>query len=312
VAVMWHDHRQVGSDEWRRTGSARIAAAASEIPNRISHAFRLDGPSLAIDASCSSSLAALHLAVESLRRGECGAAVVGAVNLVVHPYHVELLSGLDLLAAGGSAGAFDAEAPGWSPGEGAGALLLRPAAAAARDRDVVHGVVEATGVGYAGNGGRFGAPDAGALAGSIARTLAEASLTPAQIDYVECAAAGASVADAAEIEALGRVLGAARPGAALPVGTLKPNIGHLEAASGLSQLTKALLQGEHGELAPTIASERPNPLVPWDGLRLVDRLEAWRPSPPGSALRTLVNAVGATGTFGHAVVRSGSAAAGGR
>jgi len=111
-------------------------------------------PAWRSDASCSSSLAALHLAVESLRRGECGAAVVGAVNLVVHPYHVELLSGLDLLAAGARRARSTRKRRAGRPGEGAGArCCFRPAAAAARDRDVVHGVVEATGVGYAGNGG---------------------------------------------------------------------------------------------------------------------------------------------------------------
>jgi acyl transferase domain-containing protein len=305
AGVMWHDFQQVGAEEWRGRPDTRISAAASDIPNRISHFFGFQGPSLAVDTSCSSSLTALHLAVESLRRGECGAAIVGAVNLVAHPYHLGLLASLGLIAPDGMAGAFDGAASGWSPGEGAGALLLRPAGAAEDEGDVVHGVIEATWVGHSGDGGRYGAPSAPALAASIASALDRAGLTPDDVDYVELAAAGASVADAAELEALGRVFAGRSPLA----GTLKPNIGHLESASGMSQLAKVLLQLERGQIAPTLLAARRNPLVAWDGLpvRLVDRLAPWAARPDGAPRRALVDALGASGSYAHVVVRSGEA-----
>src|SRR5581483_6940867 len=136
--------------------AGEFPALPSDIPNRISHVFGFDGPSLAVNTSCSSALSALHLAVQSLRLGECGAAVVAAVNVIAHPYHLRLLSDRGLLAPDGVRGAFDADASGWSPGEGAAAILLRPAAAARADRDVIHCVVEGTSTGHAGGAGRFG------------------------------------------------------------------------------------------------------------------------------------------------------------
>jgi 3-oxoacyl-(acyl-carrier-protein) synthase/acyl carrier protein len=298
VGVMWNDHERSGWDEWRLNGAARISANAAEIPSRISHFFDFRGPSLAVNTACASSLTALHLAVESLRRGECDAALAGAVNLFVHPYHLRLLAGLGMVS-GGAGG-------GWAPGEGAGMVLLRPAGAAASGGDVVHGVIEATGVGHSGRTSRFGLLDAAAIAGSIDRTLAGAGLTPDDIDYVECAAAGADIADAVEIEALGRVMGRRARSGPVPLGTIKANIGHLEAASGLSQLTKVLLQLRHGQAAPSLLTEGPTPLVPWEELPLrpVTSLQPLRPAPGRDVLRALVNAVSATGAHGHVVVRS--------
>jgi len=302
VGVMWQDHQQVGADLWRRTGAATLSATASDIPNRISHVLDLRGPSLAVDTSCASSLTALHLAMQSIRAGECGAAIVAAVNLVAHPYHIAALAGLDLLARNGATAAFDAGSSGWSPGEGAGALLLRPAARADDDGDAVHAVIEGTWVGHAGHTNRFGAPNADRLADSLDAALRQCGIEPDDIDYVECAAAGATVADAAEIEALARIFGN-RP---VPIGTVKPNIGHLESASGLAQLAKVLLQMRNEQLAPTLTAERPNPLIPWESLPLrpVRRLEPWPAGAPGRPRRALVNALGATGSYGHVVVRA--------
>lgn len=289
IGAMWQDYQQVGAEAWERGGEAVISAAGSDIAHRISQFFDFQGPSLAVDAACTSSLAALHLAAESIRRGECGAVIVGAVNLLAHPYHLGLLSGLGL-AATNVTGAFDADSSGWVPGEGVFAVLLRPLDAAIADADVIHGVIEATAVGH---GGRLGAPE---LKNSIGRLLADHHLSPRDVSYVECAAAGASVADAAEIEALMSVFGDIR------FGTLKANIGHLEAAAGLSQLMKVLLQMRHGRIAPTKVAARRNPLVPWEELtvRLADRAVDWSDAPR----RALINALGANGAYAHVVVRA--------
>ncbi|WP_198520501.1 non-ribosomal peptide synthetase [Kitasatospora sp. CB02891] len=305
IGTMWQDHRQQGADHWAAGGPARTPATASDIANRVSHFFDFGGPSLAVDTSCSSSLTALHLAVQSLRRGECGAAVVGAVNLLAHPYHWGLLEGLELVALDGTPEAFSAAGSGWYPGEGVGALLLRPAGAAAEAGDLVHGTVEETRIAHAGRAPRYGAPRAESLVDSLARALAGAGVTPDDIDYVECAAAGAGIADAAELEALGEVF--ARPDDAprLPVGTVKPNIGHLEAASGLSQVIKVLLQMRHGRIAPTRTARQRNGLVDWQTLpvEVVERSRPWTPASDGR-VTALVNALGATGSYGHVVLRS--------
>ncbi|MFC5657830.1 amino acid adenylation domain-containing protein [Streptomyces nogalater] len=307
TAAMWHDHQHSGKETWDADAAARVAALAGDIPGRISHYFGFDGPSIAVDTACSSSLTALHLAAEALRRGECDAAVVGAVNLVTHPYHLALLAEAGLLAEGGPVRAFAADSSGWCPGEGVAAVLLRPAAAADRDGDTVRGVLEATWTGHAGGGGRFGVPNPRALAGSLGAALDRAGTTPAQVDYVELAVAGAGVADAAELEALAEVFA----GNPVLAGTVKPNIGHLESASGLSQLLKVLLQFEHGRIAPTLTAGRRSDLVDWDDLplRVPEHLVDW-PSAP-TARRAVINAVGASGAYAHAVVRAATSADGG-
>ncbi|SNY24402.1 non-ribosomal peptide synthetase [Paractinoplanes atraurantiacus] len=305
VAGMWPDHQVAAAERWRAGEPATTSGIAADLPNRVSHAFGFRGPSIAVNTSCSSSLTALHLAAQSLARGECVAAVVAGVNLITHPFHLALLRGLDLVAADGATGeAYDADTTGWLPGEGCGALLLRPAGPAAADGDPVRGIVEATWTGHAGRTSRFGAPDAAELAGSLAQALRSAGLTAADLDYVETAAAGAALADAAELEALGQVAaGRDRP---LPIGTIKPNLGHLEAASGLSQLTKVLLQFEHGEIAPTRLARRRGPLADWDPavLTVPERPTPWPRRDSGGPPRALVNALGATGSYGHVVLRA--------
>jgi len=303
VATMWPDGQVAGADRWRAGEQAQLSGIAADLPNRISHIFGLRGPSVAVNSSCSSSLTALHLARTSLARGECDAAIVAGVNVIAHAYHLALLRGLDLLADR-PGGAFGADAAGWTPGEGAGAVLLKPEAAALADGDPVHGVIESSWTGHAGHTQRFGAPSAAALAGCLRDGLDAGGLDPADIDYIESAAAGAAIADAAEVEAMASVFASVtRP---VLFGTVKPNVGHLEAASGMSQLAKVLLQLRSGWVAPTLAAVEPNPLVSWDPcvLRLATEGARWALDPDGRPRRALVNALGATGSYAHVIVRA--------
>lgn len=303
VATMWPDGQVSGADRWRAGGPALVSGIAADLPSRISHILGFRGPSVAVNSSCSSSLTALHLARTSLLRGECDAAIVAGVNVIAHPYHLALLHGLDLLA-GRPGGAFAADTAGWSPGEGAGAVLLRPEVTALADGDPVHGVIESSWIGHAGHTQRFGAPSAAALAGCLRDGLRAAGLSPADIDYLECAAAGAVIADAAEVEAMVSTFACvARP---VLFGTVKPNVGHLEAASGMSQLGKVLLQLRAGRIAPTLTAAEPNPLVSWDPrvLRLATEVVPWVPHPAGRPRRALINALGATGSYAHVIVRA--------
>jgi amino acid adenylation domain-containing protein len=301
VAVMWHDHMQSGLDRWRRGAGAEFSSFGSDLANRVSHFLDLRGPAVAVDTSCSSAVAALHLARLSLAAGECDSAVVCAVNLLAHPYHLALLGDLGLTATGGEPAAFDATAVGWIPGEGVGALLVRRLPDARQQGDPVLGVVTGTHVGHVGQVARFGSPSQQALTDSIRTALDDVGWHPTEVGYVECAAAGASLADAAEVGALVEVFGEGSRPTPVPIGTLKPNIGHAEAAAALAQLTKALLQSRHGILAPTLVAERTNPLIGWDdgAVRLVRSAEPVA----GAGLRTLVNAVGANGSIGHVLLR---------
>jgi amino acid adenylation domain-containing protein len=328
VGAMWNDYQNVGLESWLKEGRAQAGAFHSAIANRVSYLFDLGGPSMAVDTSCSSGLTALHLAARSLRERECDLALVGGVNLIGHPFHHELLAGLNLLSADDQTRSFGAEGTGWVPGEGVGALLLRPLAAAETEGDFIHAVVRGTAVGH-GRAARYGMPSSDAQAGSIRSALADAELEAAEIGYVECAATGSGIADAAEVNALKQVLGERgidRPPCV--VGSIKPNIGHLESASALSQLTKVLLQFEHGQLAPTLDGGPLNPLIqlqgtpleihheagpwpgsreagPWPGSREAGPWPGSRAPSPSSLRaprRALINAFGATGSAAHAVL----------
>ncbi|WP_342374836.1 amino acid adenylation domain-containing protein [Myxococcus stipitatus] len=304
VGVMWSDYQNVGQTEWTRSGMAKAYSVHSAIANRISHVLNLRGPSMALDTSCSSALTALHLARESILRGECDAALVGGVNLLAHPYHLSLLSSLGLVSESGRSCAFSAEGSGWAAGEGVGAVLIRRLKDAERERDVIHAVLKGTSVAHLGGGRGFGHPNPTAQAASIREVLDAAGVAPETLGYVETAATGASMADAAEMAALSEVLGTrARASGPCLVGSVKPNIGHLEAASGLSQLTKVLLQLRHGSIAPTIDSEPQSPLIrPAPEVLAVNRTLVDWPRAGDVPPRALINAFGSTGSCAHAVI----------
>ncbi|WP_233281958.1 amino acid adenylation domain-containing protein [Pseudomonas mangiferae] len=296
VGAMWgdHQHHQPAADGGRTT------SFHSAIANRVSFFNDFNGPSVAIDTSCSSTMTALHFACSSIRQGECGAAIVGGVNLISHPAHLELLSSLALLSEEGEAHPFGLQAKGWVAGEGVGALLLRPLEDARRDGDTVLGIVRATSIGHGGQTFRYGAPSADSQADSMRRVLAQAGLSADDIGHVEAAAPGASLADAAEFSALAQVFGEGRQGPPLSVGSIKANIGHLESASALSQITKVLFQLKHGQLAPTLGCQPLSPMIDAAGaLAIVDRPSPWQGAP-----RALINAFGASGSGGHAILEA--------
>ena len=299
VGTMWQDHRLVAAESDAGDDIAAMSSTGSQAANRISHFFGFTGPSIAVDTSCASSLTALHLAVESIRAGECDSAVVAAGNLILHPHHLRELIDSGLLAQRLPDGAFDPDVVGWVPGEGVAAILLRRFDDAVADNSRVDAVIEATGVGHRGGRGRYGTPDAGQLGDGLRRLLSDADLEPEHVDYIECAAAGSAVADAAEIEAITTVFGAAPP----PLGTIKPNIGHLEAAAGLAQLIKVIWQLRHHRIAPTIAATRPHPMIERVTDLVVTEPTDWAPRPDGRPRRALVNAIGATGSLAHVIVR---------
>ncbi|MFK3789065.1 amino acid adenylation domain-containing protein [Pseudomonas piscis] len=297
VAAMWGDYQHHPPG----TQGQRASSLHSAIANRVSFFNDFDGPSVAFDTSCSSALTALHFACASIRQGECRAALVGAVNLISHPSHLELLSSLELLSAEGQAHPFGLDANGWVAGEGVGALLLRPLADARRDGDQILGLVRTTAIGHSGRTLRYGAPSTDSQAASMSQALRQAGLDAEAIGYVEAAAPGASLADGAEFAAIAKVFGQRQGDTPLPVGSIKANIGHLESASALSQITKVLMQFKHRQLAPTLGCVPLSPLVAMEHgkLAIVDSLRHWQ-GPP----RALINAFGASGSAGHLILEA--------
>ncbi|POZ61031.1 amino acid adenylation domain-containing protein, partial [Chromobacterium alticapitis] len=307
VGAMWNDYQSHGVEAWRQDGQIREASYHASLANRLSFFFDFGGPSIAVNTSCSSAMAAVHLARESLLRGECELALVAGVNLISHAYHLRMLADSNYLSASGVSRPFSAAADGWAPGEGVGVILLKPLDAARRDGDQIHGLILGSAIGHSARASRFGAPVSSRQAQCMRQALASAGLAAEDIDYIEAAAPGASLADAAEIEALRSVFCAAPRRAPCRVGSVKGNVGHLESASLFSQLFKVLAQFRDGAIYPSLNSEPANPLIADDDRLAIARSQLdWQ---AGDRRRiAMINAQGAAGTGGQLLIAEPSAA----
>ncbi|KOV87892.1 type I polyketide synthase [Nocardia sp. NRRL S-836] len=270
------------------------------LANRVSHALGLHGPSLTVDSGQSSSLVAVHLACESLRRGECELALVTGVNLNLAPDSTIRVERLGALSPDGRSYTFDARANGYVRGEGGVALLLKPLAAAEAAGDRVLGVLLGSAVNSDGATPGLTTPDVRGQAAVITAAHRRAGVDPADVGYVELHGTGTRIGDPVEAAALGAVFGraASQP---LAVGSVKTNTGHLEGAAGITGLLKVLLSLANGGLPPSLNFDRPNPDVPLDELGLTIQRE-FREL-PGPAVAG-VSAFGMGGTNCHVVVAS--------
>ncbi|MEU7488464.1 SDR family NAD(P)-dependent oxidoreductase [Streptomyces sp. NPDC042319] len=280
--------------------------------NRLSYLLGLRGPSLAVDSAQSSSLVAVHLACESLRRGETGLALVGGVSLVLSEHSTRGMELMGALSPDGHSYTFDARANGYVRGEGGACLVLKPLEHALADGDRVHCVIRGAAANNDGGGDGLTAPNRAAQEAVLRSAYANAGIDAERlhhIGYVELHGTGTPVGDPIEAAALGAVLGAARPqGSPLPVGSVKTNIGHLEGAAGIVGLVKAALCVREGVLPPTLNHETPNPAIPLEqlNLRVPTALEPWPGSggqPTIAAPRLAgVSSFGMGGTNAHVVL----------
>src|SRR5690606_15590647 len=280
------------------TGGGRYAASG-----RISYAFDLRGPAVTVDTGCSASLVALHLARQAIENGEADVAIAAAANLVLQPHvHIgDARSGV--LSAGARCRFGDAGAAGYVRSDGVGAVVLKSLEQAREDRDPVRGVLLATAVNADGKGsGQLATPSSDAQAELLETVYARAGVEPAEVTYVEAHGTGTRAGDPVELEALGRVLGRARPGdRPLYVGSVKTVIGHTEAAAGMAGLIKTLLALEHGRIPANLHLRHPNEAIDWGDLRVEIPRQA-RDWPADSPLVAGVSSFGITGTNAHAVL----------
>ncbi|WP_329395186.1 SDR family NAD(P)-dependent oxidoreductase [Streptomyces melanogenes] len=285
------------------------ATSYNMIANRVSYFFGLEGPSLAVDSMCSSSAQAIHLACADLLRGESELAIAGGVNLTVHPDKYLALSQAQLLGSHPGSRSFR-DGDGYLPAEAVGAVLLKPLAAALRDGDTVHAVVKGSASLHGGRANGFMTPSHRTQVAVMRRALERAGAAPDSIGYVEAAANGSALSDAVEFSALREVFGAVPEPVAL--GSVKSNLGHPEAASGIAQLTKVVLQLRHRELAPLVEGGTTNPNLDFEGapFALSERLAPWQPRPAEGhgVRRSLINSVGAGGSYVSLVVEEAPAA----
>jgi acyl transferase domain-containing protein len=237
--------------------------AGSVVAGRLSYFLGAHGPSIAVDTACSSSLVALHLAVQSLRTGECDLALAGGINLILSPEMNINFSKGRMMARDGRCKTFDAAADGYVRGEGCGVVVLRRLRdCSAADR--VLAVVRGSAINQDGRSGGLTAPNGPAQEAVIREALASAGVAPAQIGYVEAHGTGTSLGDPIEVQALGAVLSAERDATQpLAIGSIKTNIGHLEAAAGVAGIFKAMLALQHREIPPHLHLRALNPHIDW-------------------------------------------------
>ncbi|MEV8517151.1 SDR family NAD(P)-dependent oxidoreductase [Dactylosporangium sp. NPDC051484] len=307
VGVMYGEYQLYGATDVLRGDRPVTGSSFASIANRVSHQLDLVGPSIALDTMCSSSLTAIHLACESLARGESELAIAGGVNLSLHPYKYVFLSQGRYLATDGRCRSFGAGGDGYVPGEGVGAVLLKPLAAALADGDHIHGVIAGHAVNHGGRAHGMTVPRPHAQADVITGALRAAGIDPADIDYVETHGTGTSLGDPIEISGLSRAFGrgahGAVPAGSVPIGSVKSAIGHLESAAGIAGLTKVLLQMRHDQLAPSLHASPPNPNLTLDQtpFRVQQQLAAW-PRPAGRGRYVGLSSFGAGGANAHLVV----------
>jgi 6-methylsalicylic acid synthase len=286
-------------EAWTGIGSSLCAVA-----NRVSHALDLRGPSVVVDTACSASLVAVHQACQSLRAGETSLALAGGVMLVAGPSFALVLDAAGALSPDGTSKAFDAAANGYVRSEGCAVLALKRLADAVRDGDQVLALIRGSAVCQDGRTNGIMAPSREAQAHLVRQACRAAGVSPASIDYVEAHGTGTGVGDPIEIGALAATVG---DGRALDrpclVGSVKSNIGHLEAASGVAGVIKLVLALRHGRIPATLSRTGLNPKIPWDGsgLKVVTEDTPWPRSPGRPRLGGTGN-YGYGGTLAHVII----------
>ncbi|MDT5014795.1 MAG: hypothetical protein QOD39_955, partial [Mycobacterium sp.] len=267
---------------------------------RISYRLGLVGPAVAIDTACSSSLVAVHQACQALRFGECDVALAGGVNLLMCPATMINFSRARMLSPDGRCKTFDAAADGYVRGEGCGIVVVKRLADAVRAGDRIRAVIRGSAVNQDGASGGLTVPNGIAQQRVIADALARAGLAPGDVDYLEAHGTGTSLGDPIEVQAAGAALGAGRDAARpLLIGSVKTNIGHLEAAAGIAGLIKVVLSLEHEELPKVLHFKTPSPHIPWDRLpvRVVEEPTPWKRN--GKPRVAGVSSFGFSGTNAH-------------
>jgi thioester reductase-like protein len=296
-------------DPTRLDPFSTVGNLASVASGRLSYFLGTHGPSLSVDTACSSSLVTVHLAMTSLRSGECDLALAGGVTLTLSPVANIALCKMQALAADGRCKTFDARGEGYGRGEGCGVVVLRRLSDAIAHGDRVLALLSGSAVNQDGPSSGLTVPNGPAQQAVIRRALANARVAPAEVDYLEAHGTGTSLGDPIEVQALGAVLGQDRPAdRPLLLGSVKANIGHLEAAAGVAGLIKIVLALQHGEVPPQPAIQILNPRLALDRIpaRIPSEPVAW----PAERRRIAgISSFGFSGTNVHVVVEGAPAPA---
>jgi amino acid adenylation domain-containing protein len=308
VGVMYEEYQLYGAEKSQAGQPMALGGSAATIANRVSYFCDFHGPSLALDSMCSSSLTAIHLAIDSLRGGGCSVALAGGVNLTLHPNKYLALSQGRFMSSKGRCESFGAGGDGYVPGEGVGAVLLKPLDRALADGDRIHGVIRGSMLNHGGKTNGYTVPNPNAQAEVIGRALDRAGVSPRAISYVEAHGTGTSLGDPIEIAALTKAYRAETDESGFcAIGSVKSNIGHCESAAGVAGLAKLLLQMRHGRLVPSLHATTLNPGIDFAAtpFRVQRDLAAWRrPVLGGREMPRIagLSSFGAGGANAHLVI----------
>ncbi|PYO39508.1 MAG: polyketide synthase of type I, partial [Gemmatimonadetes bacterium] len=288
------------------------------IANRVSFLFNFAGPSFAVDSACSSSLTAVHLALDSLRGGTCDVAIAGGVSLIVDPHHMLELTAVGMLSEGAHCRSFGRNADGFVDAEGVGAVVLKPLTHAIRDGDNIQAVIRGSAVNAGGRTHGYTVPNPAAQAQVVSAALERAQVDSAEVSYIEAHGTGTALGDPIEVAGLARAFRSSRRAAAdagpaqhCAIGSVKSNIGHCESAAGIAALTKVLLQLRHGQLVPTLHADAVNDEIDFSAtpFRLQRELVPWRRMTLGEGCGSReipriagISSFGAGGANAHLVV----------
>ena len=305
MGISGNEYRELAADAEEKTtlhlGTGNSASAAA---GRVAFTLGLEGPAVALDTWCSSSLVAVHHAVAGLRNGEADLALAGGVSALLASSRNGNFLIEGMLSPGGRCRTFDASADGFVGGEGCGVLALKRLRDAEADGDRIWGVIRGSAVNHDGASAGLTVPNGPAQERVIREALKRAGLEPAEVDYLEAHGTGTALGDPIEINAASAVYGTGRdPARPLLVGSAKTNIGHLSAASGVAGLIKVLLSMAHGVIPKHLHFRDPSPRMDWDRLplRVVSEAEQW-PRREGCPARAAVSSFGASGTNAHLVL----------
>lgn len=286
-------------DAYAALGNFRSVAAG-----RIAYILGLQGPTMQVDTACSSSLVSVHLAVNSLRNGECDLALAGGVNVMLSPGTTIGFCKLKALSSDGRCKTFDAAADGYGRGEGCGVVVLKRLRDAIADGDNIEALIRGTAVNHDGLSSGLTVPNEQAQEKLIRQALKNGKVEPNQIDYIEAHGTGTFLGDPIEIGALATALQEGRSlQQSLIVGSAKTNIGHLEAAAGIAGLIKIVLSLQNQEIPPHLNFYQPNPHIPWDEIPVVIPTEVTPWLAGGKARFAGVSSFGMSGTNAHVVLQ---------
>ena len=307
VGAVWAMYQIVGVEEKLSGNNVNPNSFLWSIANRVSYWMNLTGPSLTVDTACSSSLTAIYLACEAIHNGDCSSAIVGGVNLDLHQHKFDINNSGGALSSDGVCRSFGAGANGYVAGEGVGAIFIKPLDKALEDNDNIYGVIKSAVVNHGGRTSGYTVPNPKAQGDLIAAALEKAGVDARTIGYIEAHGTGTELGDPVEISGLTKAYESYNVGNQFcPIGSVKTNIGHLEAAAGVVGVCKVLLQMKYRQLVPSLHSSQLNEYIDFKNspFYVQQRLEAWNEKEIDGVsfpLRAGLSSFGAGGANAHIV-----------